>query len=131
MDLEQFYVFPVHSPLTAEKRRAIDAQITENAALFEREVSFKWLKRGEEKFLRILVNPVTIEIVFFDDRVECYGAAPAWARLLFTKARKEELKAHLQEVLIGAGFMTAADQPARERADRAPRYGFLFPRKAA
>jgi hypothetical protein len=105
MNLDQFYVFPIDSPLTAEKRRAIDAQITENAALFEREVTFKWLKRGEEKFLRILVDPVTIEAVFFDDRVECYGAAPAWARLLFTKARKEELKNHLEKVLIGAGFI--------------------------
>lgn len=106
MTLDKFYVFQIDSPLTAEKRRAIDAQIVENAALFEREVSFKWLKRGEEKFLRILVDPVTIEVVFFDDRVECYGAAPAWARLLFTRARKEELKDHLEKVLVGAGFVT-------------------------
>jgi hypothetical protein len=105
MNLEQFYVFEIDSPLTAEKRRAVDAQIDENATLFEREVSYKWLKRGEEKFLRILIDPVTIEIVFFDDRIECYGAAPAWARLLFTKARKLELKDHLEKVLVGAGFL--------------------------
>jgi hypothetical protein len=43
-------------------------------------------------------------VVFFEDRVECYGAAPAWARLLFTKARKEELKTRLEKVLVGAGF---------------------------
>lgn len=106
MDLEQFYVFQIVSPLTSEKRRAVEVQLTENAELFEREVSYKWLKRGDEKFLRILVDPVTIEIVFFDDRIECYGAAPAWARLLFTKARKQELKNHLENVLIRAGFST-------------------------
>jgi hypothetical protein len=105
MNLEQFYVFRIDSPLTADKRRAVDVHLTENAELFEREISYKWLKRGEEKFLRILVDPVTIEIVFFDDRIECYGAAPAWARLLFTKARKEELKGHLENVLVGAGFL--------------------------
>jgi hypothetical protein len=105
MDLEQFYVFSISSPLTKEKRHAIEAQLNENAQLFEREISYKWLKREEEKFLRILVDPVTIEVVFFDDRIECYGAAPAWARLLFTKARKEELKGHLEQVLVGAGFV--------------------------
>lgn len=109
MTLEQFYVFPIHSPLTADKRRAVEAQIAENAETFQREVSYKWLKRGEEKFLRILVDPVTIECVFFDDRIECFGAAPTWAKLLFTKARREELKNQLEKVLIGAGFVT---QPA-------------------
>ena len=105
MNLEQFFVFPIESPLSSQKRRAIDAQIGKNAELFDREVSHKWLKRGEEKFLRILVDPVTIEVVFFDDRIECYGAAPKWARLLFTKARKEDLKSRLQQVLVGAGFV--------------------------
>jgi hypothetical protein len=106
MTLEQFYVFQIDAPLTNEKRRAIETQIDGNAQLFEREVSYKWLKRAEEKFLRILIDPVTIEVVFFDDRIECYGAAPAWARLLFTKARKNELRDHLERVLIGAGFLS-------------------------
>ncbi|MBB3102578.1 exopolysaccharide biosynthesis protein [Azomonas macrocytogenes] len=106
MDLEQIYVFPVNSTLTSQKRHAVEAQLDENAALFEREVSYKWLKRGEEKFLRILADPVTIEIVFFNERIEVYGAAPAWARLLFTKARKEELKERLEAVLRGAGFIS-------------------------
>ena len=105
MDLEQFYVFPVQSSLTSERRRAIEVQIAENAEAFERDVSYKWLKRGDERFLRILVDPVTIEVVFLADRVECYGAAPAWARLLFTKARKQELKEQLEQVLVRAGFV--------------------------
>jgi hypothetical protein len=107
MDLEQFYVLPIQSKLTSEKRRSVEVQIEENARTLGREISYKWLKRGDERFLRILADPVTIEIVFFDDRVEFFGAAPAWARLLFTKARKEELKGQLERVLIGAGFVAA------------------------
>jgi hypothetical protein len=105
MKLEQFYVFSINSPLTSKKRIALEKQIKENSQLFEREVDYKWLKRGDEKFLRVLVEPVTIEIVFHDDRVELFGAAPAWARLLFTKARKTELKDRIEEVLISAGFI--------------------------
>ena len=109
MKLEQFFVFPIEAPLTSKKRLAIEAQIDENAQIFERAVEYKWLKRGDEKFLRIFVDPVTIEIVFFDDRVELYGAAPTWARLLLTNARKSELKDRIEKVLVGAGFVK---QPA-------------------
>jgi len=109
MKLEQFFVFPIEAPLTSKKRLAIEAQIDENAQIFERAVEYKWLKRGDEKFLRIFVDPVTIEIVFFDDRVELYGAAPTWARLLLTSARKSELKDRIEKVLVGAGFVK---QPA-------------------
>jgi hypothetical protein len=108
MDLEQFFVFSIDSPLTPAKRRSIEAQIEDNAKTLEREISYKWLKRGEERFLRILTDPVTIEVVFFDDRIECFAAAPAWARLLLTKARKAELKAQLEQVLTGAGFVATS-----------------------
>lgn len=107
MNLEQFYVFPIQSGLNAQKRKIVEAQINENAQLFEQKVAYKWLKRGEEKFLRILAEPVTIEIVFHDDRVELFGAAPAWARLLFTAARKKELQQRIREVLLAAGFINA------------------------
>lgn len=48
MDLEQFCVFQIDSPLTSAKRRALDAQLNENDELFEREVSYRWLRRGEK-----------------------------------------------------------------------------------
>jgi len=104
MKLEQFYVFPIDSALNGQKRKLIDAQIDANAKLFDREVEYKWLKRGEEKFLRLVISPVTVEIVFHDDRVELFGAAPAWARALFTNARKQELQQRIEEVLVVAGF---------------------------
>jgi hypothetical protein len=108
MDLEQIFVFPIQAKLTVEKRLAIDAHVDEIGRAFEREVSHKWLKRGEERLVRILVDPITIEAVFFDDRIECFAAAPTWARLLFTKTRKQEVKDRLEQILIEAGFVTAA-----------------------
>lgn len=106
MDLEQLYVFQTNSPLTAAVRASIDEQLTREPVVYDREVAFKWLKRGEEKFIRILIEPVTLEIVFFDDRAEVFGAAPAWARLLFTKARKKELKDRIEKILTVAGLVT-------------------------
>jgi hypothetical protein len=106
MKLEQFYVFAIDSPLTSQKRLALEAEIYENAELLERKVECKWLKREDEKFLRILADPVTIEIVFYDDRVELYGAAPAWARVLLTNARKTELKDRIEQALLNAGFVS-------------------------
>jgi hypothetical protein len=105
MQLEQIFIFPVGSPLTSQKRLAIESQIQENAQLFEKEITYHWLKRGEEKFLRLVIDPATIEVVFHDDRVELFGAAPAWARLFFTKARKEEWRGRIEAVLRGAGFL--------------------------
>jgi hypothetical protein len=105
MQLEQLFVFPIASPLTSRKRLAIEVQIRENAQLFEKDVEYHWLKRGEEKFLRLVVDPATIEVVFHDDRVELFGTVPPWARLFFTNARKKEWKGRIQAVLQGAGFL--------------------------
>jgi hypothetical protein len=105
MKLEQFFVFPITSPLTSQKRLAIEAQIRENAQLFEKDVEYHWLKRGEEKFLRLVVDPATIEVVFHDDRVELFGSVPTWARLFFTKARKGEWRGRIETILQGAGFL--------------------------
>jgi hypothetical protein len=109
MELEQFFVFPIQAKLTSEKRRAVESQIEENATVFGREISYKWLKRGEERFLRILAAPVTIEVVFFDDRIELFGAAPAWARVLFTKGRKQDIKERLEQVLVSVGFVAKSE----------------------
>jgi hypothetical protein len=105
MQLEQLFVFPIASPLTSKKRLAIEVQIRENAQLFEKDVEYHWLKRGDEKFLRLVVDPATFEVVFHEDRVELFGTVPPWARLFFTKARKKEWKARIQTVLEGAGFL--------------------------
>ena len=118
MELEQFYVYDILSPLTPERKTFIETQIDDNAATFGKDVARSWHKGEEEEFLRILVEPVIIEIVFLSERVELYGAAPAWARLLFTMERKEELRLHIEEVLIGAGFVTPETLEAQRRPKR-------------
>ncbi|MCW2275835.1 hypothetical protein GJ654_15735 [Rhodoblastus acidophilus] len=108
MDLEKFSVYVIDAPLDNLKRKVLEAEMDRAGVEFEKKVTYKWLKRGEEKFLRVFVDPITVEVVFFDDRVELYGAAPAWARLLMTNARKAEFAARFESALVAAGFLAAA-----------------------
>jgi len=124
MELEQFYIYNIVSPLTPEKRAIIEKHIDDNATAFGQNVTRSWHKGEEEDFLRIFVEPVVIEIVFLNERVELYGAAPTWARLLFTAERKKQLTVQIEEVLVGAGFVTpetleAQRQPKRKLFARA------------
>jgi len=109
MALERIEIIPIRSCLTPQKRKLIDAEIDKNALLYDRKVEYKWLKRGDEKFLRVVVAPATFEIVFYDDRVELYGAAPVWAKLLFTNAHRNAIQERVREFLLAAGFI---EQPA-------------------
>lgn len=116
MDLEQLYVFPINSPLTIAKRQSIEKIIAEKAQENEKDVTYKWLKRGDEKLLRAFVDPVTIEVVFHDDRVELFGAAPSWAKLMFTKARKAEIKDWIEQALIDVEFLKTPEAQAQAQA---------------
>jgi hypothetical protein len=107
MELEKFSEYVIEAPLDNEKRKVLEAEMDRAGVEFDKAVSYKWLKRGEEKFLRVVVDPITVEVVFFDDRVELYGAAPAWARLLMTNARKAEFATRFQSALVAAGFVAA------------------------
>jgi hypothetical protein len=118
-ELEQFYAYDILSPLTPERKAFIEKQIDDNAAAFGKDVPRSWHRgQEEEDFLRILVDPVIIEIVFFSQRIELYGAAPAWARLLFTMERKEELRKRIEDVLIVVGFVTPETLEAQRRPKR-------------
>lgn len=119
MELEQFYVFEIQSPLTPDKRRIVEQHIDDNAVAFGQNITRSWHQREGEHFLRIAVDPVVVEIVFLNEKIELYGAAPSWARLLFTAARKEELKEKIADVIVVAGFTTAetlaAQKPPQKR----------------
>ncbi|HYA81705.1 MAG TPA: hypothetical protein VED87_12345 [Methylocystis sp.] len=118
MELEQFYVYQILSPLTPDKITIIEQHIDDNAATYGQNVTRSWHGGEEEHFLRIFVEPAIIEIVFLGERVELYGAAPTWARLLFTAQRKEELRARIEEVLVGAGFVTLESLEAQRQPKR-------------
>lgn len=121
MDLEQFYAFEIDESLTPQRRAIIEKHIGDNAEAFGRNVSHDWHIRDGESFLRINVEPVVIEVVFSDGRIELYGAAPVWARLLFTSAHKQQLRERIEEVLIAAGFTSAE----KLLAQRKPKRGFF------
>ena len=109
MELEKFSEYAIEAPLNNERRKVLEAEMDRAGVEFDKVVSYKWLKRGEERFLRVVVDPITVEVVFFDDRVELFGAAPAWARLLMTNARKEEFATRFQSALVAAGFVSAPE----------------------
>lgn len=110
MSLEQIYVFPIDAPLTSAKRLRIEQLIAAKATESEKDVTYKWVKRGTEKLLRAEIDPVTLEVIFHDDRVELFGTAPAWAKLLFTKAKKAEIKDWIERTLIDAQLLTRAEE---------------------
>jgi len=119
MELEQFYAYDIVSPLTHDKRLLIERHIDENATTFGQNVTRSWHQgEEEEQFLRIFVEPVTIEVVFLDERIELYGAAPTWARLLFTTERKELLRERIEELLVSAGFVTVETLEAQRQPKR-------------
>ena len=125
MELEQFYAFDVDEPLNClERREIILREIDDNAAAFGKEVTHSWHKREGEDFLRIDVDPVVVEIVFASGKIELYGAAPPWARLLFTTSHKDQLRERIEQLLIAraspaqrssphSGSRSAACSPAR------------------
>jgi hypothetical protein len=79
-----------------------------NANLFAKPVSYNW-DEDDDEVLHIEAKPVQIEVRFQDKSVELYGAAPLWARLLFTKHRKAELQEQIKSVLQEAKFVGAAN----------------------
>ena len=113
---EKIYEFSIHRPLTAAKRKAIDRHIERNAHLSPSNVSHEW--DGEDKgLLRITTPPVKWEVRFGAKNVEVYGAAPIWARLLFTKEKRAFLKDQIEVLLRDTGFLKAeeaSEQPAEK-----------------
>ncbi|QGM97414.1 hypothetical protein [Methylocystis parvus] len=118
MELEQFYAFEVDAPLSDQRRALIESHIDANAEAFGRNVTRSWHRREGEDFLRILIDPVVIEIVFAGDKIELFGAAPAWARLLFTPTHKDDLRQRIEQVLIAADFTTPEKLAAQKQPKR-------------
>ena len=108
MQKEKIYEFAVDHPLTPAKRKAVEKHIKYNANLFAKPVSYNW-DEDDDEVLHIEAKPVQIEVRFQDKSVELYGAAPLWARLLFTKHRKAELQEQIRSVLQEAKFVAAAN----------------------
>jgi hypothetical protein len=110
MKKEKLYDFAIDRPLTPARRKAVEKQIEQNARLSPQPVSYNW-DEADDEVLHIAAAPVLIEVRFQKKNVELYGTAPLWARLLFTKQRKAELKDQIERVLQQTKFIAARKAP--------------------
>ncbi len=106
MKKQKLYELPINAPLTPSRREAVEKYIAANAHLSDKPVSFIWDEQGGD-VLHIMAEPAQIDIVFEATKVEVYFAAPSWARLLFTKAKKAQVKEQLEAALREADFSSA------------------------
>lgn len=117
MELDEIGIFDLHNPptfpLTPEKRELIERRIVENVADFGKSPGFRWAQKPNQEFLQVTIDPVVLELTFQQHRVELFGTAPAWAKLLFTKGRREQLTQTTETVLNEAGFQVSRAQPAK------------------
>jgi hypothetical protein len=105
---EKLYDIPIDYPLTSARRKAIDRHIARNAHLSDSPVQIDWDKTTGE-VLYITADPVKFEVRFHAKKVEIYGSAPLWARLLLTPKKKELLKQEIQLILSDTGFVTSQE----------------------
>jgi hypothetical protein len=106
MKREKIYDFAIDSPLTPAKRKLVEKHIEQNAHLSPKPISYNW-DEDDDQVLHIEAAPLLIEVSFQARSVELYATAPLWARLLFTKQRKVELKEQIESILQKAKFVTA------------------------
>jgi hypothetical protein len=106
MKKQKIYEFPIDRPLTPARRKAVEKHIEHNAHLSQKPISYNW-DDDDDEVLHIAADPVLIEVRFLDKKVELYGAAPLWARLLFTNKKKIELREQIESILHKAKFVAA------------------------
>jgi hypothetical protein len=108
---EKINEYPIDKPLSAARRKKIDAFITENSGRLGRPVEHQWDKAG--KVLSLASDPVQFEFIFEEDRVVSYASAPFWVKMLFTEKRRQTVDEVIEQMLDEAGFMEAA--PAKKK----------------
>jgi hypothetical protein len=122
---EKFYDLPIEHPLTSAKRKAINEHIARNVHLSDSPVHYEWEETGGP-VLRITAEPVTLEVRFHSKKVEIYGSAPLWARLLLTGKKKEQLRQEIQSILSETGFV-GVQPKERKRVSRTTKPGVSTP----
>ena len=110
---EKLYDLLIDHPLTTARRKALNQHIVRNAHLSENPVTYKWDKTAGE-VLHISAEPVTFEVKFYPKKVEVYGSAPLWARLLLTAKKKEQLRREIQLILADAGFVSVQPEDTKQ-----------------
>jgi hypothetical protein len=109
---EKLYEIPIDKPLTPAKRKVIDQYIANNAHLAPVKLSHEWEDEADP-VLKIKTPPVAWEVIFTEEIVEIHGSAPFWARLLFTKDKREELKVQIELLLHHTGLVARKPKNAK------------------
>lgn len=119
MELDELCVFnsnrSIASPIGSAAREQIERRVAVNVAHYGKAPQFKWGTKPGEEFVRINIEPFVLDLVFLQTKVELYGSAPTWAKLLFTKARREELASTAEKVLKESGFDIVRDEPEKSK----------------
>lgn len=115
---EKINEYPIDHPITAARRKKINQFIKNNAGRLGRPVSAEWDESG--CILTLASDPVEWEFVFHPTRVEAYGSAPLWIKMLFTEKRRRTVDQVVMQMLEEAGF-TASAPPASPKSTPAPR----------
>ena len=100
---EKLYDIPIDKPLTSARRKALNLHIVQNVSLTNSPISYQWDELDGE-VLHLTAETVKFEVRFQTKKVEIYGTAPLWARLLLTAKKKEQLKQEIQSILSVTGF---------------------------
>jgi hypothetical protein len=103
---EKIFEFPIDQPLTAARRKTVEKQVEKNAHLSPKPLTYKW-DDDDENILHITADPVEAELRFHPKKVELYGGAPFWVRMLLTEKKKLQIKDEFEAILHKTGFLGA------------------------
>jgi hypothetical protein len=110
---EKLYDLPIDNPLTSARRKALNQHIARNVHLSDSPARYEWDESGGQ-VLRITAEPVTFEVKFHPKKVEIYGSAPLWARLLLAGKKKEQLRQEIQLILSETGFVAVQPKDTKQ-----------------
>ena len=109
---EKINEYPIDRPLTAGRRKKIEQFIENNAGRLGRPVSHEWDESGA--VLSLVSDPVRWEFVFHAKRVDAFGSAPFWIKMLFTEKRRKTVDEVVLQMLEETGFMASAESGAQK-----------------
>jgi hypothetical protein len=118
---ERINEYAIDRPLNATRRKKINQFIESNAARLGRAISHEWDESGT--VLSLVSDPVLWEFVFHPDRVETYGSAPCWVKLLFTEKRRKTVDQVVLQMLDEAGFIGGGGGRKKGRRGTADEHG--------
>jgi hypothetical protein len=116
---EKINEYPIDRPITAGRRKKIEQFIKTNAGRLGRPVSHEWDESGT--VLALASDPVRWEFVFHPKRVEAFGSAPFWVKMLFTEKRRKTVDQVVAQMLEETGFMASGEGAPRKKAPKPPR----------